>query len=293
MDCSVRLAQIDTTLGNLEANVATHLEWIRAAIEDGVDLILFPELSLTGYFLKDQTAQVAMGLDAPELAALLESSREISIVVGFVERGRDERLYNASAFLEDGEVKAVHRKVHLVTYGMFEDARDWAAGDEFTTVESKLGRFGLLNCEDAWHIDGAYLYFLDGVDALLVLSSGPGRGVTGDEPELESNLAWRRIQDAFAFLFRTWVLYVNRIGWEDGIVFAGGSRVVGPFGKPEAAPLGLEAGALDVRLTSAALRRARTQTPLRRDERPWILARELGRRVGLEPGEAAPADAEQ
>ena len=285
MDCSIRLAQIDTTLGNLAANLETHLEWIHGAVADGIDLIVFPELSLTGYFLKDQTAQVALGPEAPEMQALLEESRRISIVVGFVERGRDERLYNAVAFLEDGEVKGIHRKVHLVTYGMFEDARDWAPGESFDAIESKHGRFGLLSCEDAWHVGGAYLYFIDGIDALLIVSSGPGRGVTGETAELESNLAWRRIQDAYAFLFRTWVAYVNRVGWEDGIVFAGASRVVDPFGTEAAGPLGLEPQALDARLTSDALRRARVQTPLRRDERPWILARELARRVGLAPGE--------
>lgn len=281
MDCSIRLAQIDTTLGNLEANLATHLEWVRGAVNDGVDLIVFPELSLTGYFLKDQTAQVALAHDAQEIQALLAHSGEVSIVVGFVERGPDERLYNAVAFLEDGEVKEIHRKVHLVTYGMFEDARDWAAGESFAAVESKHGRFGILSCEDAWHVGGAYLYFVDGVDALLIVSSGPGRGISGDEAELESNVAWRRIQDAYAFLFRTFVVYVNRVGWEDGVVFAGASRIVDPFGNAVAGPLGLDPGALDARLTSDVLRRARVQTPLRRDERPWVLATELARRVGL------------
>ena len=195
-------------------------------------------------------------------------------------------MYNSTAFLEDGEIRSVHRKVHLVTYGMFEDARDWAAGKEFATVESKHGRFGLLTCEDAWHIDGAYLYFLDGVDAIVVTSAGPGRGVTGVEPELESNRVWRTIQDAFSFLFRTWIVYANRVGWEDGIVFAGGSRVVDPFGNELEGTLGLDPGALDATLSSDALKRARIQTPLRRDERPWILASALAQRVRLVSGSA-------
>ena len=69
MDCRVRIAQIDTTLGNWMANVESHAEWIRAAIEDGIDLIVFPELSLTGYFLKDQTSEVALTREAPEFQA--------------------------------------------------------------------------------------------------------------------------------------------------------------------------------------------------------------------------------
>jgi len=286
MDTLVRLVQIDTTLGNLDANLDTHLRAIEQAVTDGVDVIVFPELSLTGYFLKDQTAEVALSLDSPFLEPLRERSRSISIVAGFVERSRDGRVYNALAFFEEGEILHVHRKVHLVTYGMFEESRDLAPGEEFCLVESKHGRFGFLACEDAWHIDGAYLYFLDGADAIIVCSAGPGRGVTGKTGELSSNRVWRTLQDSFSLLFRTWMLYCNRVGWEDGVVFSGASRVVSPTGEELGEPLGLDPGTLDARLTSAALDHARIQTPLRRDERPWILARELARRVGFElPGE--------
>jgi NAD+ synthase (glutamine-hydrolysing) len=283
MDCRIRLAQVDTTLGNLELNLEAHLVAIEKAASDEVDLVVFPELSLTGYFLKDQTAEVALDLDAPELQVVAERSNRISIALGFVERGPDGRVFNSVGFFEDGALKQVHRKVHLVNYGMFEESRDLASGDTFEFVDSKHGRFGILTCEDMWHVDGSYLYFLDGVDAFLVCSASPGRGVTGDSPELESNRVWRTLQDAMTLYFRTWTLYVNRVGWEDGIVFAGGSRVVDPFGHEVDKIDGFDPGDLDVRVTSDVTKRARIQTPLRRDERPWILARELARRVGLEP----------
>lgn len=287
MDCRIRLAQIDTALGNVDANVERHLVEIERAVEDGIDVLVFPELSLTGYFLKDQTAEVALARDAEALEPLRERSRGISIGAGFVERERDGRVFNAWGFFEGGELVHVHRKVHLVTYGMFEESRDLAAGDAFETVESKHGRFGVLLCEDAWHVDGAYLYFLDGADAFLIPSAGPGRGVGGDAggEGLESDRVWRTLQDACSLFFRTWTLYANRVGWEDGIVFGGASRVVDPFGRQAAGPLGLDPGRLDVRIDSRALERARVQTPLLRDERPWILATSLARRVGLEPPE--------
>jgi len=285
MNCLVRLAQVDAQLGNPSSNLEAHLAEIERAVGDGVDLIVFPELSLTGYFLKDQTAEVAVAADAELLAPLRERSRAISIVAGFVELGRDGRVYNAVGFFEDGRLLHVHRKVHLVTYGMFEESRDLAAGEEFVTVESKHGRFGLLTCEDAWHVDGAYLYFLDGADALLIGSAGPGRGVTGACGELESNRVWRTLQEALALFFRTWVLYCNRVGWEDGILFAGASRVVDPSGGEAGPTLGFDPGYLDQRLDGAELERARIKTPLRRDERPWILARALHQRLGLQPPE--------
>ena len=286
MDCKTRLCQFDTALGNLGSNLAAHEVQIARAVADGIELIAFPELSLTGYFLKDQTAEVALGLDAAELARLAQASQAISIIAGFVEKARDGRLYNALGFFEDGRLISVHRKVHLVTYGMFEEQRDFAAGERFVPVESKLGRFGLLTCEDAWHIDGAYLYFLDGVDALLIASAGPGRGVTAAETPREdgrnrlgSGRVWETLQEALGLFFRTWVLYVNRAGWEDGIVFGGGTRAVDPFGRTHCAGLGLDPGCLDLRLDSSRLERSRIQTPLRRDERPGLFLRELTRRL--------------
>lgn len=283
MDCRIRLAQIDTTLGNLGANLDAHLRLADRAAEEGVDVLVFPELSLTGYFLKDQTAEVALELDAPVLAPLRERSHAISLAVGLVERGRDGRIFNVLAFFEDGELKHVHRKVHLVSYGMFEESRDMAPGESFELVESKHGRFGFLVCEDMWHVDGGYLYFLDGADAILVCSASPGRGVEADGTGLGSARVWRTLQDWMSLSYRTWTLYVNRVGWEDGVVFAGGSRALDPFGAEIGLLPGLDAGVLDVRATSAAQQRARIQTPLRRDERPWLLARELARRVGIGP----------
>ncbi len=292
MDCRIRLAQVDTTLGNLEANLEAHLEQIDAAAAAGVDLLVFPELSLAGDFLKDQMAEVALTRDAPQLEVLRERSHALSMVVGFVERARDDRLFNALAFFEDGELKHVHRKVHLVTYGMFEEARDLAAGESFEPVESKHGLFGFLTCEDAWHVDGGYLYFLAGVDAIVVCSASPGRGVAGDGAELASNRVWHTLQEAMAILFRTWVAYVNRVGWEDGILFGGSTRVVDPFGSEVAVLEGLDVGFLEARLTSDVLKRARVQTPLRRGEKPWILARELGRRYGTSAPDAGGAGEE-
>ena len=277
MDCRVVLAQIEPTLGNVPANLETHVREIRAAIEARADIVLFPELSLTGYFLKDQTSEVALALDSHELVEIADLSRQISIGVGFAERGRDGRVYNSVAFFEDGELLELHRKVHLVHYGMFDEGRDFAPGERFRAFESKHGRFGLLICEDMWHVGSSWLHFLSNVDALLVVSAGPARGVTEDESGLRSTHVWNKIHDTLALLYQTWIVYVNRVGSEDGILFGGGSRVVDPNGRETAVIHGLEPGAVEARMPSDALRRARVATPLRRDEKPWIVARELAR----------------
>ena len=94
---------------------------------------------------------------------------------------------------------------------------------------------------------------------------------------LRSQKVWNTLQDALALMFQTWMVYVNRVGSEDGILFGGGSRVVDPSGRESAVLDGLDPGRLIAQLSSDALRRARTSTPLRRDEKPWIVAREISK----------------
>jgi len=275
MDCRIHLAQVEPTLGNLDKNLRDHLAEIQAAVEARAELVVFPELSLTGYFLKDQTAEVALALDAPPLRQLAERSKEISIAFGFAERAVDGRVYNSIAFLEGGRVLGVHRKVHLVHYGMFDEGRDFAAGESFVPIESRLGKFGFLICEDMWHLAASWMHFLAGVDAIVVPSSSPGRGVTEKEPRLRSTQVWYTLQDALALFYQTWIVYVNRVGSEDGVCFSGGSRIVDPFGREIGRLDGLEPGRLGATLTKDALNRARISTPLRRDEKPWIVQRAL------------------
>src|SRR5262245_65351929 len=175
MHCKLVVAQTNPRLGDLGANLADHVERVDAAIGKA-DLILFPELSLTGYFLKDQVDELALGLDADLLGPLVERSRRISIAFGFAERSPEGRIYNSLGFLEGGRFLGVHRKVHLVSYGLFDEGRDFAPGDRFQILASRHGRFGPLICEDMWHMPSAYTYFLDDADALLVASASPARG---------------------------------------------------------------------------------------------------------------------
>lgn len=277
MDCRITLAQINPTLGDVGANLEQHFAAIDAALADKSQLVVFPELSLTGYFLKDQTAELAREVESAELARLCELSRKISIVVGFVERAPDGRIYNSVAFLEGGRPVHVHRKVHLVTYGMFDEQREFAAGENFAAFDSRHGRFGLMICEDVWHVSSGYQLFLDRADALLIPSCSPGRGIGGAARELDSQRIWRTLLEAHAMLFQTWVLYCNRVGWEDGVFFWGGSRVLDPFGVQVAGIDGFLPGNANARITSNELKRARVATPLLRDSKPWIVAEGLRR----------------
>ena len=287
MDCRVTLVQANPRLGDLHSNLKVHVERVGALAETS-DMIVFPELSLTGYFLKDQVYDLGLEREAPELAQLAELSKTVSLWVGFVERAPEGRLYNAAAFFEDGELKSVHRKVHLVSYGLFDEARDFAAGEDFKIVESKHGRFGPLICEDVWHSPSAYMHFLNHADAMVVMSASPARGVeAGPSPDREglaSQRTWDMLLGAQALLYRTYILYASRVGWEDGIGFTGGSCIFDPSGDKLDALPALEEGAVTANVSTAELHRARNATPLRRDEKPGILLRELSKHVPLPEG---------
>jgi predicted amidohydrolase len=274
-----RLCQTNPALGAVHANLEGVLAHLDAARRDGVDLLVLPELALTGYFLKDQVPEVALALDAPELARIAEASRGLAAAVGFVERSPDGRCYNAVGWFEDGRLAHVHRKVQLVHYGMFDEGRDFAAGERYDVVRSPRATAGLLVCEDAWHADGALLHFLDGADLLVVPSASPARGVLANGEGLASVAAWDRLLSAHALTTNCFVLYANRVGWEDGIGFSGHSAVYAPGGECRARLASIGAGCLDGVLTAAELERRRTATPLLRDAKPWLLERELRRRA--------------
>src|SRR5262249_21344257 len=146
------------------------------ALREKAGIVVFPELSLSGYVLRDQVPDVALASGSRVLRALARASREIDLVVGFVEETPGHRYHNAAAFLSRGKVLHVHRKVYLPTYGMFEEGRDLARGEIVRAFLTPHAPAGVLVCEDAWHPALAWLLVQDGAEILFVLSSGPTRG---------------------------------------------------------------------------------------------------------------------
>lgn len=274
-DLTAALVQLKPKLGCVADNLALIREQVELAIGQQADLAVFPELSLTGYFLKDLVPEVALTLESPELTVLQELSRRISIVVGFVEVTPDFQFYNSAAWFEDGALKHLHRKVYLPTYGLFDEQRYLGRGDRFRAFDTKFGRVGLLVCEDMWHLSAPYLLAMDGATTLVCLSSSPGRGM--EDGELGTAVAWRNLTSATARFLTCHVLYVNRVGYEDGVGFWGGSHAVAPSGQIIAAAPEFEPSLTVVPLATADLRRERIASPLVRDESLCVTQRELER----------------
>jgi len=280
-DFRVVLAQIKPKLGCLADNLALIETRIRQAIADGNELIVFPELALTGYFLKDLVPEVALRLDSSQIQRLVELSRQISIAIGFVEVTDDYRFFNSALYLEDGAIRHLHRKVYLPTYGLFDEQRYLARGERFRAFDSKFGRMGLLVCEDMWHLSASYILAMDGATTLICLSSSPGRGTEGES--LGSASAWQRLTSTTAMFLNCRVLYCNRVGFEDGVNFWGGSEYVAPSGDSLVRGTFLEEDSVVATLDEGALRRERIFSPMLRDENLFVTMQEL-RRIERERG---------
>jgi len=275
MDFTTVLAQIKPKLGCVADNLALIEERIEQAKAAGADLVLFPELALTGYFLKDLVPEVARRLDSPEITRLIELSRGISIAVGFVEETSDYRFFNSALYLEDGAIRHLHRKVYLPTYGLFDEQRYLARGERFRAFDTKFGRMGILICEDMWHLSSSYILAMDGAATLLCLSSSPGRGVEGES--LDSATAWQKLTATTALFLNCRVLYCNRVGYEDGVNFWGGSEYIVPSGESVVRARLLEEDGVSARVEEGALRRERIFSPMLRDENLFVTMQELRR----------------
>jgi predicted amidohydrolase len=281
MSISVALAQVSTTLGNVQSNLEKHLALIQQAHQAGADLVVFPELSLTGYGLQDLSPVVARKPTPQDITFhhLLQASKKLDMVVGFVEEDQRHRFFISSAYLSKGEVLHVHRKVYLPTYGLFDEGRFFAWGNSVRAFDTRFGRCGILICEDFWHASPPYLLWLDGADLFLFTSASPGRGLR-NEPQLESARWVEHINRAYASLFTAFVTHTNRVGYEDGLNFWGGSTVFDPNGELMVkGPYHQESLTLaEVDLNQ--LHRTRARLPLLRDERTAMTMRELGRILG-------------
>ena len=291
----IALAQIAPRLGDLEANLERHHELIRRARAEGAGLVVFPELGLTGYLIQDLAAEVSMRLDDPRLASLAAETRDgASAVVSFVEESGDHRLFIAAALLEDGEIRHVHRKVFLPTYGLFDERRFFAPGDVVRATPSRVGvGIGIAVCEDFWHLQTPQLLALDGAQVLINVSSSPGRDLAArNEVGLGTASSWQTLMRTYAQLTTSYVVFVNRVGVDETITFWGGSEVIGPAGEAVFSAPFFDEGLFLVDVNLDEVRRERIALPLLRDERLELQARELGRIIAERAGMAVDTTAD-
>ncbi|MGE5313912.1 MAG: nitrilase-related carbon-nitrogen hydrolase [Acidobacteriota bacterium] len=257
MNCTVAVAQIDAAVGNLKANAARHADAVRKAIAARADIVVFPELSLTGYTVRDLNWDVALRAQKQELFdELINLSSQITIVFGAVEEAPNFGIYNSAFVIEEGIIASAHRKVYPPTYGMFEEMRYFSRGSDVRCFESRHGRLGILICEDLWHMSLPYVLAQDGAEVIIGIAASPTRlsGQSAMLPGLALNYEHHK---TYARLLSSYIVYCNRVGMEDGVSFWGGSHVVGPAGDILAQAQLFEEDLITARIEANEVRRAR------------------------------------
>ena len=194
----------------------------------GADVVIFPELSLNGYLLQDKVYEDAWELD--ELEDLAAASQSVDLIVGAAIK-RNSRTYNCALYFSGGEIMHVHDKVHLPNYGMFEEARYFFKGEGIKTFETKFGVTAMLVCEDLWRAETIAELAAAKPHVVYVIANSPARGFGDDGLAIEQQ--WDALLKSAALLCSTYVVFVNRVGFEDGLGFWGGSRVITPKGEIE------------------------------------------------------------
>jgi len=212
------LCQMNATVGDIAGNEAKIAEGLLAARRQRADVVLFPELALTGYPPEDLLLKEHFLTDArAALARLAGESQEIVALVGYPERAED--VYNACAVLADGRVQAVYRKVYLPNYGVFDEQRYFQSGPGGALIELGDVLIGLTICEDIWEPGPpASEEALSGATLLANISASPYHAGKGGERE---RMLIQRARDNVAA-----VAFCALVGGQDELVFDGHSVVI-------------------------------------------------------------------
>src|SRR2546425_11214378 len=219
----IGLAQVNTIVGDLQGNTRLITDWIGRARDQGVDIVAFPELAITGYPPEDLVLKPGFVRDnLKQLHVVAGATNGISAVVGFVDEDGD--LYNAAAYMHDGEIKAIYHKVFLPNYGVFDEQRYFAPGHRSPILELSGIRVGVTICEDCWYPSGPMAWqAYHGAELLININGSPYH--YGKRAPREEMVAGRAAD------YGAYVAWVNTVGGQDELVFDGNSLVFDPHGR--------------------------------------------------------------
>jgi len=221
----VALSQISPKLSR--DNFELHKQEIEK-VRDEADIIIFPELSMNGYTLMDSVYEDAFDVD--ELTLFEELSKDIDIIIGAVTK-ESHKIFNSALYFSKGKLLSIHHKNNLPNYGMFQEARFFFAGESIETFETAYGKCMMVVCEDLWRSSTIDRVATEKPDLLYVIANSPARDF--DEGMLGIEKQWTRILSTTAILSGAHVIFSNRVGFEDGLGFWGGSKIIAPNGKIE------------------------------------------------------------
>ena len=221
----VALAQISCKRGDKSYNLRKIENIVMKAKRQGAELVIFPELSLTGYSVRDQIYELAETIPGPSTTVLEQLAKKAGTYIVFgmpeISEKTQATIYNAAVFVGPHGLIGKYRKMYLPTHSVFEEKRYFRPGYQPVAFETELGKIGLIICYDVFFPEVSRLTRLKGAQLIVCISASP----TTRRTFFETLTAARAIENT-AFL-----AYVNLVGIEDGLQFWGGSRLIGPDGK--------------------------------------------------------------
>ena len=292
----VCICQTQPVLLDVKTNLEATIENISEAKAAGADLVVFPELSLTGYFVRERFHQVALRIDSPEIKRLSRATKGTAAVVGFIEESQAMNFYNSALVAVDGEILFAYRKLNLPNYGVFEERKIFSGGKHVRVFKLKGLTMAPFICNDLWHPSLPYLGVTQKAD-LFVSIFNSSRGSMGSEfSNIES---WNIINRFYSRVFGVYNLCANRVGCEvfenlrtskaDGsdiagsnmddepFRFWGGSEIINPFGQPIASAALYDPDVIFAEISRDLIRKKRIALPYLRNDDPFFTHRELGR----------------
>jgi len=271
----ITMAQLTPTLGDVRANLA-RAEEVLADVGEDTDLVVFPELFLSGYSIGTVDEDMSLYPDDPRIRRMARAAGEAGVVMGFVEAERRGLFtYNSAAYYQAGALKHVHRKLYLPTYAIFEERKHFTPGPSLQAFGMPQDhRAAILICNDAWQPQLAFLATQDGAHILFV----PTASAQSRFPEhYDSQTYWLDITRFYARMFQVFVVFVNRTGTEGDLQFWGGSHVVDPWGDVVGQAKQDVEEVLTVEIDLTQVSRRRRAIPLVKEARLGLIRREVDR----------------
>jgi len=219
----VALGQINTVLGDFDYNLNKILDYIKEAEKLEADIIVFPELALTGYPPEDLVLkQSFIEKNTEYIKRLSQNVGNIVVIVGFIDKQED--IYNAAAIIHKGEIKGIYHKQYLPNYGVFDEKRYFQEGKKLTILQIENYKFGISICEDIWYPENPInTYSIEGCEIIFNLNASP---YSEGKPRKREELLKVRSRDNLVS-----IVYVNLVGGQDELVFDGNSLILNPDGE--------------------------------------------------------------
>jgi len=295
----VTVVQTNPALLDVQANVEEVISRIRHAGEGGADLIVFPELALTGYFVGQRYHEAALTMDSREIKRLAAATRGTAAVVGFIEESPSMNFYNSALVAADGDILYAHRKLNLPNYGVFEERKFFAHGKRIRVFKLNSLTVAVFICNDLWHPSIPYLGVCRKADIFVSIFNS-SQGSMGDE--FKNIDSWEIIDTFYSRIFGIYNICANRVGeevlqddagrfrsnlqspdavkeyvTETAYSFWGGSEIINPFGMRIAKAAFHEPDEISADISRNLVRKKRILLPYLRDDDPYFTHRQLGR----------------